>query len=175
MWWRKALLPLLLALAGCGFHPLYGENAVDPNVSAELASIHVEPLRERQGQLIHNALLTALSPRGEPERARYHLAVALTFSEGQEAISADTTSTRDVQNIGVTYRLYDDKVAIAAGTFNEIYSYNFLPEHYSSVAAETDIQRRAAETIANEIRNRLAGYFTQAYAAKAAEAAKAAK
>jgi LPS-assembly lipoprotein len=169
MWWPKAsslrfpgILIGLLSLAGCGFHPLYGENAIDPKIAEEMASIRVDPIKDRQGQLIRNALVTALTPHGEPYQTRYHLQVLLLLTEGQEAISADTTSTRDVQNIAVTYRLYEGETAVAAGTFTQVYSFNFLQQHYSNVAALDDVRRHAGEDVAEEIHNRLANYFTAA-------------
>ncbi len=187
-WWRKAaaVCPLRLSIAvlalpsvltllgGCGFHPLYGVDAIDPDVERELASIRVDPIKDRQGQLVRNALLTDLSPHGEPQQERYRLEVFLQVSEGQEAISTDTTSTRDVQSFGVTYRLYDGRTAIAAGHFTPVFSFNFLQQHYSNVAALDDVRQRAGQDIADAIRDRLANYFSAAKeaAAKRASAAR---
>ena len=174
MWWPKpalALLLIALALAGCGFHPLYGKQGVDPDVSEELAAIQVDPIRDRQGQLIHNALLKALTPEGTPAKPRYHLLVAYTVTEAQQALQTDNTATRDVLYYKVLYRLYEGSTAVTAGTFPKTFSYNFLSEHFANIAAQGDVQERAAEAICEEVRNRLAIYFTTA-AEKRAQAAK---
>jgi LPS-assembly lipoprotein len=170
MWWRKPLLTLALplALAGCGFHPLYGKQGVDPNVAEELASVQVDPLRDRQGQLIHNALIKALTPDGTPAKPRYHLMVAYTITEAQQALQTDATATRDVLYYKVLYRLYEGSSAVTAGTFPKTFSYNFLAEHFANIAAQTDVQQRAAEAICEEVRNRLAIYFSTAAGQRAA-------
>jgi len=163
MSWPRALVLLLpLALAACGFHPLYGKQGVDPALAEEMASIQVDPLRERQGQLIHNALLKALTPDGTPARPRYHLQVLYTVTESQQALRTDDTATRDVLHYNILYRLYEGSTAVTAGTFPKTFSYDFLQEHYANVSALTDIQQRAAEAICEEVRNRLAIYFTTA-------------
>ncbi len=158
---------VLLLLGGCGFHPLYGQSALDPAVMQELASVHVDPLRDRQGQLIHNALLTSLSPRGEAAQARYRLVILLTINEAQQALRTDDTATRDVLYYNITFYLYEGPTAVTAGTFSQVYSYDFLQEHYADISAQEDVQRRAASAIANEIRNRLAAYFTTSAVVKA--------
>jgi LPS-assembly lipoprotein len=173
MWWRKPLFALLLplALSACGFHPLYGKQGVDPNVADELASIQVDPLRDRQGQLIHNALIKALTPEGTPGQPRYHLYVTYVITEAQQALRTDDTATRDVLYYRVLYRLYEGSTAITAGTFPKTFSYDFLTEHFANVAAQSDIQNRAAEAICEEVRNRLAIYFTNAAKQKTTAAA----
>jgi LPS-assembly lipoprotein len=167
------LLPSLLWLGGCGFHPLYGQASFDPQLREELAEIRVDPLFDRQGQLLRNALLTDLNPAGEPAKPRYHLAVALAVTESQQALQTDQTATRDVLYYNILFRLYEGSTAITAGTFHQVFSYDFLQEHYANVTAAADIQQRAATAISAEIRNRLAIYFAQAAKVRAADAKKA--
>jgi LPS-assembly lipoprotein len=165
-----ALLALVFALAGCGFHPLYGQNSYDSAVLSELASIRVTPMANRQGQLLHNALLTDLSPRGEPDHPRYRLDVRMNMFEYQQALRTDDTATRDIVNYTISYYLYDDKTRILTGTFIQNYSYDFLQQQYANVTAAEDITRRATQAIADEIRNRLAAYFAKAAEVKAQSA-----
>ena len=196
MWWPKAgtisagegsppprgrrrappALPILLSLSlgACGFHPLYSKSGADPALADELASISVDPLRDRQGQEIHNALIKTITPEGPPEHARYHLLVAYSVLESQAALATDETATRDVMRFNVLYRLYEGPTIITTGTFPEIFSYNFLQEHYANVSAQEDIRSRVSDQIALEVRNRLAIYFTNAAEQKAKAAAEAA-
>lgn len=159
---------LLLPLAACGFHPLYGTSSYDPAILDELASIRVDTIPDRQGQMIHNALLTNLAPRGESDHPRYRLSVRPTVTEVQQALATDYTATRDVLMYNVQYRLYEGQNTIAAGTMSYTFSYDFLEEHYANLSAKEDVQRRAAITIGAEIRNRLAAYFAKAAEMKAA-------
>ncbi len=157
---------LALALAGCGFRPLYGNRAVDPDVDRQLASIHVVSLSDRSGQLLRNALLPRLNPGGEPLDPRYELQVILKTSEAQVALQTDQTATRDEVTYAVSYVLYRDKVALTKGSFTDILSYDYLPQHYANVVAAQDVERRASEEIADELRNRMAAYFARAEQAR---------
>lgn len=167
-----ALLACLLSLSACGFRPLYGQNSYDPNVLDELASIQVMPLPDRQGQLVHNALLTDLNPKGEPVHPRYRLQVITTTIENQQALRTDDTATRNIVYYTISFWLYEGQTRVNTGSFSQVYSYDFLPEHYANISAADDIQHRAAQSIAEEIRNRLAAYFDKAVEVKAASGTK---
>jgi len=168
MSWRNAsrlcclALSASLSLSACGFHPLYSKNSVDPQIAEELASITIEALRDRQGQLIHNALVKSLTPDGPPTKPRYHLTVAYSVNEAQQALRTDDTATRDVLYYTILYRLYEGSTIVTTGTFPKTFSYDFLQEHYANISAQSDINIRAAESICEEVRNRLAIYFTTA-------------
>jgi LPS-assembly lipoprotein len=164
---------LSVALTACGFHPLYSKNGADPNLREEFAGIQVDPLKDRQGQEIHNALIKTLTPDGPPAQARYHLFVTYQVTESQAALSTDETATRDVLRFLVLYKLYEGTTVLTSGTFPEIFSYNFLQEHYANVSAQEDIRARVSDQIAIEVHNRLAIYFTNAAEHKAAAAAAA--
>ncbi len=163
------LLPLMAA--GCGFQPLYGSHSFDPNMQQDLGSIDVLPLPDRQGQLVHNALLTALNPKGPSPHPRYHLSVNVSVAETQQALRTDDTATRNVMTFSTSYWLYEDKTRVLNGSFSQIFSYDFLEEHYANVSAAEDIRKRAAQSVADEIRNRMAAYFAKAAEVKAQAAA----
>ena len=164
MWWpRKTLAPLLvLALAACGFRPMYGVHSVDPQVAEQLASIAVPPLADRTGQLLHTALLEQLNPHGEPAKARYVLSVSVTYTDSQEALLRDNTASRNLVNYVAYYTLSDQGTRVAAGSVHKQLSYDFLPQHYADISAQEDVQKRAAQVTAEEIRNDLSAYFIRA-------------
>jgi len=176
MSWRKPLIALWmpLALSACGFHPLYSKSGADPNLQEEMSQITVAPMRDRVGQEMHNALIKTITPEGPPSKPRYTLIVGYNLAESQAALASDETATRDVQRYNVQYRLYEGSTILTTGTFPEIFSYNFLQEHYANVSAQADIQSRVSDQIAIEIHNRLAIYFTTAAEQKAKAAAAAA-
>ena len=176
MWWRKPLLALWmpLALTACGFHPLYSKSGSDPGMREEFASITVDPLKDRQGQEIHNALIKTLTPEGPPAEPHYHLFVTYQVTESQAALSTDETATRDVMRFLILYKLYEGNTVLTSGTFPEVFSYNFLSEQFSNVGAQEDIRARVSDQIAIEVHNRLAIYFTDAAQHKAKAAADAA-
>lgn len=176
MSWHRPLLAFVmpLALAACGFHPLYSTHGADPNIREEFAGIQVDPLKDRQGQEIHNALIKTLTPAGQPEQPRYHLFVTYQVTESQAALSTDQTATRDVMRFLILYKLYEGTTVLTSGTFPEIFSYNFLQEHYANVGAQADVMERVSDQIAMEVHNRLAIYFTLSAEQKQKAAAAAA-
>ena len=61
---KLAAIALCVLLAGCGFHPMYG-NSLAP----QLSSIYVEPIAERDGYELRNTLIDLLQSDGD-RRAR---------------------------------------------------------------------------------------------------------
>lgn len=156
------VVALLLALGACGFRPMYGKSSADPAVATELASISVKPIPERAGQLLHNALLTRLNPKGEPVKARYVLDTTLAYSETQEAVMRDDNATRNLVTYVAQYRLYLGPTPVAQGRVTKEVSYDFLQQHYSDISAQSDVERHAADLMADEIRQVLSAYFIRA-------------
>ncbi len=170
MWWRNALLigAVTLVLTGCGFRPLYGTHSADPRAAGEMANIYVQPLPDREGQLVRNALLDRLNPKGEPREPRYRLEVKLDVSEAQVALQKDETATRDDVTYTITFTLYEGSVGLTNGSFTRNFSFDYLNQQYSNISARNDVRARAADEIATEIRNRMATYFIRAARAHAA-------
>jgi LPS-assembly lipoprotein len=155
---------LSLGLGGCGFRPMYGTASNEPMVGDDLASISIDPIADRQGQLLHNALLTRLTPKGETQRPRYRLHVLLTMWESQQVIRSDATASRAADVYTASYNLVErdakgSETVIAYGVVQRTLSYDFLTQHYADISAAEDIRSRAAEVIADEIRNEVAAYF----------------
>ena len=169
MWWpRLVLLLTLAALAGCGFRPLYGRSSGDPRVAPEMASIFVEPIADRQGQLLRNALLGRLDPTG---KTIYRLEVKLVENENPILLQADQTAAIDSISYNVTFTLFEGTTALTQGAVSRTFSFDFLNQRYSNVSARGFIERRAAEEIATQIRDTLATYFIRAAAARKAAGA----
>ncbi|MDR3326035.1 MAG: LPS assembly lipoprotein LptE [Rhodospirillaceae bacterium] len=127
----------------------------------DLYNIHVVPLENRDGQLLHNELLTNLNPHGEYYKPRYNLLVSSILSEKQHTFRKDSLATRNTLIYTVTFSLNEKSTRLFTDTFNQMFSYDYelLEKHYSNISAVDDIHHRAAKTIADEIRNRLAVYF----------------
>ena len=68
---KRALVILgaSLAVAGCGFHPMYGGGKLGP----ELASIYVEPVAENDGYELRNQLIDLLGSDGRETGKSYFL------------------------------------------------------------------------------------------------------
>ena len=165
---RRGLIasaPILGAalLAGCGFSPMY---ARDSSAVAVLASIAVEPIEERIGQILRNELIDRLTPRGEPPSPRYRLLVTISRSRAALAIQSDTSITRYNLRLSVTFRLLD------ATTGDELYrdttvaigGYNAVQSDFATLVAEQDSTRRAARKAGEDIHTLLRVYFSREHA-----------
>lgn len=105
-----------MLVSACGFEPLYVEkkssgqwyydNKFDTGIKEEMASVKVELIQDRIGQLIRNDLLDKLSPKGEPKHAKYILSVtSINKQEIDQALRNDITATRKKVIYKVTYVL----------------------------------------------------------------------
>jgi len=168
--WSKAwTLLICLGLAGCGFRPLYGEAAKgQTNTTSELARVEVGPIKDRIGQLVRNHLLDQLTPKGGKLAPHYRLKVELTTSQEGVALARDEAATRFNLQLRGRYALIElqNKREIFQGTARSIAVYNVVSADYSTLTAEADAKRRAAREISDEIKTRLAVFFSRRSAAR---------
>jgi LPS-assembly lipoprotein len=162
MWWaRAALLSLVAAsLAGCGFEPLYGEraSAFDPT----LASIHVEPIPERDGQLLAISLRDSFNPRAQPIETKYRLRVVLNTTRREVAIRRDATASRLQLETSATWTLIPVSGGNSvSGSARAITSFDITDNEYANLVAEKDGRARLVREIGEEIRIGVRKYLTK--------------
>jgi len=176
---RRLLLRSLAACslagltAGC-FQPLYGDPNVVPTagLDSKLALVDVAPIPAPSGTRtarvavqVRDKLMFDVSHGGPtPTTKQYRLDVQISPSQYQVLVDV-TTNRSDVQTYGLeaSYTLTDlntKQPVVHSSTFARI-SYD-TPGQQQRFAGERglrDAENRAAETIADNIRNRLASYF----------------
>lgn len=155
---RRAVLALpLAALAGCGFHPLYGE-AFERTESPELAGIVVAPISDRYGQQLELELREALNPEGLAVKPLYRLQVSVITSRLDLGIQRDASSTRGRIDAYVTFILFEvaTNKQIYASRTQSTSAFNIQQDAYAAQVAEDDARTRTVRDLAREIRTRLA-------------------
>ena len=160
---RIALLLGLLALAACGFRPVYGPNGASGPVAVDaLAEVRIEPLANREGQQFHNFLRDELNPKGQPINPAYKLTVGLSQRTEKLAFRQDETATRAniVLNSDFELRAADDNRVLYSGRVSSIHSYNILDEQYPTDVSRADALRRGLREMSQDIKLRLAVYFS---------------
>ncbi len=180
MWWPESrrLTRLLLALAlaglaaGC-FQPLYGTqgSAGGPGIGDKLSSVEVVPIDvpngtrlSRVGVELRNNLLFGLTGGGGGAPTNYKLNVKLASSQTQVIVDINTARP-EIQNYGIdaSYTLVDTrtgKTVITGQTFSRVsYDSPGQQQRFAGDRGLRDAENRAAKTIADSIRNRLASYF----------------
>jgi LPS-assembly lipoprotein len=177
---RALALAALLALAACGWRPLYERPGPAPDsggVSTTLAKISIDPVvpnsqidplggsdralyDSRAAQLLQNYLKDALNPRGAPSDAAYHLAVKLTQQTRAAASLGNGDVTREDLIMTAEYELNDPKGQPALKDVSSIVtSYDILREPFSDLSSRRDAQQRAAQELAIAIQTRLAVFL----------------
>ena len=162
--WLRGLIciAVVLLLPACGFRPLYGTPGPDSaSVSAKLAGVSIPEQSTRAGQLIRNAMLSAISPAGTSAPAAYRFDMAPKGSE-QDSVEAQNT---DVLRISYRLNVAFDLVDISTGksvysgkTFSYV-SYDRTGTPFANQQARTNAEERAAQEVALDMRTRLAAYF----------------
>lgn len=174
MWLSKppalaiVLLGALILLEACGFRPLYGSRQTGA-AAVELSAIEIKPVSDRAGQQLHNLLLDRINPRGRPARPRYILIIRLTQSVERLAVRKTAFSTRANMRLTADFELNPAGGGdqLVSGTSQAISSFNILNSEFATLTSEKDARSRATGQLAEDIRTRLAVFFTQRKAAGA--------
>ncbi len=165
---RRGVLVALAgaALAGCGFHPIYGTGTeADSSVQNRLREINVLLIPERSGQLLRQALQARLERGGTGTAPRYDLAVQYAISTEPIAILQDNSTSR-VRLIGIanwTLVAQDaQRRTVTSGTAREVDGYNYINQQFFAVElASHSVQRRMADALADQITTQLALHFNR--------------
>jgi LPS-assembly lipoprotein len=171
----RLLLALALAglTAGC-FQPLYGDQTVvgGAGIRDKMSAVEVAPVvaaertrLPRVGGEVRNELIYQLTGGGDANTTGYRLFINIS-STNLQVISDVTTGRSDVQNYGIdaSYRLVEvgtGKQVVAGSTFSRVsYDTPGQEQRFAGVRGLRDAENRAAKVIAENIRSRLASYFT---------------
>jgi LPS-assembly lipoprotein len=143
-----------------------------PGVTDKMSAVDVPPIDSpngtrlaRVGVEVRDKLIFGLTGGGAPATTAYRLDIKLTSTQTQVIVDINTARP-DIQNYGIdaTYTLTDvgtGKPVVKGQTFSRV-SYN-IPGQQQRFAGDRglrDAEDRAALVIADNIRLRLASYFT---------------
>ena len=170
-----AILALGACLGGC-FQPLYADGSLAPsggaNLRAALAAVDVKQIDAPKGTdearlavEIRNSIIYDLTGGGEGARPTHSLVVRISPTVAD--IIVDTTTTRPaIQDYGInaTYTLTEigsGKQVVAGQTIARVsYDIPGQEQRFARLRGLRDAESRAAKVIADNIRARLASYFS---------------
>lgn len=170
---RKCLIMLaLLAVAACGFRPVYGKYGAANVASAAMQSVRIKPIPDRLGQQMSNKLVDRMYTTGRPKDTPYELEVTLTPQERSIGIQKDATATRGELLFTATVVIYDSatQASLYTTTIRTRVAYNILEGQYGNLIARENAYDRAMDDVADEIVSRTA-LFLNRVPESAAEAA----
>jgi len=155
--------------AGCGdsgFRPLYASSAlVGSDVNEKLAKMEIAPIPGRVGQRLRNELIFQSTGGGyaAPTPA-YRLEIVVRESISATLVQIDGNSSGSIYNLNATFklvRLADRSVALQ-GTSSGRTAFQRFDSVFSNVRARHEAEDRAARTVADDLKSRLAAYLSGA-------------
>jgi LPS-assembly lipoprotein len=159
-----ALALLALGLAGCGLQPLYGSTASGSRLAAVMAGVEVTPIPGRVGQRVRNELIFEnTGGSGQSPQSTYKLDIVIKESVTNELVQITGDAKSQVYELDATFKLIgrDGKVVLE-GKATSRAAYERFQTIFSNVRARVDAENRAARTVAESIKVRIAAYLSQA-------------
>jgi len=149
---RRTLLALPLALAACGFSPVYGPEGSGTKLHGQVL---VQEPSTQAGYLLTRHLETRLGRSGtEP---RYALDLAIATDEDGLAINSAGDTTRFNLTGQVAYSLRDSAngTVVTSGTVENFTAYSATGTTVATLAAERDAVERLMVILGDQITARL--------------------
>jgi len=170
MWWRSHAIALValavgaLALAGCGFQPLYGSNTTTANgtrLSEAMASVDVTPIPGRVGQKVRNELIFANTGGDYAAPQRYKLNIAIRERVIDQLVQISGDARGQVYQLEASFRLVDSATGklIHQGSAVSRAPYTRYQEVFANVRARYDAENRAARTVSESIKTQVAAFL----------------
>jgi LPS-assembly lipoprotein len=176
MWSRRGILisallvgaatALAASLAGCGFRPMYGNASTvstssGGRVEQQMAGIRIDPIANREGQQLHNALRDRFNPLGQPASSDYTLGVNLTIRTYGALAQPDLSASRRNVELSASYVLRDNADKVVMRDRSVITTgYDEFDDPFNDVSAYEDTIRRGTLQLAQQIRTRVAVFMT---------------
>lgn len=183
---RLQTLIFCLVLSGCGFQPLYGQRETGISMQDRLAAVRIGEIRtqppeglrdfkefrvedSRSRQLLRNALLEGLAPRGAAGRSEYVLDIRMVEPRTNLAIDRSDTAVRYGYSVVAYFTLRDasGRIVLNSGSSSST-NFEVSSSEFATLWSQRDARERIIQEISSDIRNQLASYFLNQAQAKTA-------
>jgi len=166
------MITLAGLLAGC-FEPLYGEKTLagGSGLRQRMSSVSIDPILAPSGTPqariaveLQNDLIFDLTG-GSGQLSKTHVLKVQVSTQSQQIIVDITTARPDVQQFGInaSFSLVEvatGKQVVTGQTFARVaYDNPGQAQRFASARGQRDAENRAAKTISDNIKSRLASYF----------------
>lgn len=157
-----AVLAATALLGACGWQPLYGPTASGAELEDVMRTVDVSIIPGRVGQRVRNELIFKTTGGGEADQTKYRLDIALRESVLNVLVEETGDPKSQVYQIYTQFRLIRlaDNQVVLEGTSNARAAYDKADSVFADIRAKRDAEDRAARTIAESIRLRLASYLS---------------
>ena len=150
-WSRRAILASALALAACGFSPVYGPGGAGGKLFGQIRTADPSTPDEF---IFAGRIAERLGP---DQSARFALAYKLRIAVVSQAITKDEVTTRYSLNGTADFVLSDaaSGAQITRGQVSSFTSYSTTGTTIATMAAEQDAHDRLARMLADQVVTRL--------------------
>lgn len=151
----------LLALGGCGLHPMYAGGG-SGQVAHAVAAVQVAPIEGKAGFLMHSALVDRLGAAGQ-ESPRFRLDVRLDERLQGLGLLSDNAVTRERRTLRARYQLVDlsTNTILLDATANADAGIDIVTSEYAVIAAEQTALENLSHEVADQIVTRVAARLRQ--------------
>lgn len=151
------------ALAGCAFQPLHGPTGAGVGLQDRLAAVDVATIPSRVGQRIRNELIFQSTGGGEAATKEFRLDITIKESIGSTLVKSSGEAVSQIYNLDADFRLVrlsDKKVVLTGSSYGRA-GFERFQQIYSNVRARDDAENRAAKTIADDLKTRIAAAISR--------------
>jgi LPS-assembly lipoprotein len=154
------------ALSACGdagFRPLYAPSAAGVVASERLKEVDFAPIPGRVGQRVRNGLIFQSTGGGYAAPPQYRFEVVLQEQLASTLVNTKGDVAGGVYSLQASFRLIDSraKKVVFQGASHARAPFERFESVYSNVRAREDAENRAAQTIADDLKTRLAAYLSR--------------
>lgn len=154
-------------LSGCGFQPLYGPTASGSRLNDAMKAVDVVTIPGRVGQRIRNELIYGTTDGGDARAPLYRLEIAVQESLRNLLINKQGDPQGQVVELNAKFKLVrlGDNAVVFDGFSTSSASFDRAGTDgsvFADVRARRDAEDRAARTISDNIKTRLAAYLSGA-------------
>ncbi len=157
-----------MLVAGCGnsgFRPMYASSAIGgSDVNQKLAELEIAPIPGRVGQRLRNELIYQSTGGGLAAQPVYRLEIVIRESITPTLVQIDGNSSGSVYNLNTSFRLVRlaDRSVALTGESNGRIAFQRFDSVFANVRARQEAENRAAKTVGDELKSRLAAYLSGA-------------
>src|SRR5262245_32190858 len=157
-----AAVPALAACGNGGIRPLYGPTASGAGMQERMAQVDIAPIPGRVGQRIRNDVIFYSTGGGAPLPPTHRLEVTIRESVTTTLVRIDGDSLGQIYAVEASFQLIriGDKKVVFKGTSHARAGFERFQAIYSNVRARDDAENRAARTVADDIKTRVATYLS---------------
>ncbi|MFA5899199.1 MAG: hypothetical protein WC829_08805 [Hyphomicrobium sp.] len=143
---------------------MYASSAITgaPELNEKLAQIEVAPIPGRVGQRLRNEVIYQSTGGGHAAEPVYRLEIVIRESLTPTLVQEDGNSSGSVYNLRTSFRLVrlsDRSVALQGDSYGRV-AFQRFDSVFANVRARQDAEDRAAKTVGEEVKGRLAAYLS---------------